>query len=408
MPEFEYLVKDQEGHDVTGVKEATDLNTLVGRLREEGYLIIKIQEAKKKESIFKREFGKKKQRRKRIKIDDLVVFTRQMATLINAGIPLVQSLDLLNDQIENPSLKTIVGQVKKEIEEGKGLSESLLPHKKVFSQLFISMVRAGESSGNLDGILDRLAAYLEKTSNLQKKIRSAMIYPIAVSVIAFLITALMLTFIIPQFAEIFSQLEAPLPTPTKVLIAISDFFKRNFFWIMGAMGLIIYLSRRWIRTDKGKLWWDGFKLRFPIFGILFLKSAISKFSRTLSTLIKSGVPILTALDIVSTTSGNRKIELAVDGVKDSIREGDTIAAPLSQKPLFPTMVVRMIAVGEETGELDTMLGKIADFYEAEVDAAVDGLSSLLEPIIIAVLGVIIGGIVICMFLPIFSMTQAIR
>jgi type IV pilus assembly protein PilC len=403
MPTFAYQVKNQQGKDLTGQRDAIDVNVLIQELKDQGFLIIKVQETKTRAVARKGGGGRKK-----IKLDDLLVFSRQMATMVDAGIPLVQTLDILSEQTENPSFRKIIQAIKGDVESGKNFSDGLEIHRRVFSPLFISMVRAGETSGTLDEILDRLATYLEKMSNLQKKIKSAMIYPCVVFGIAITITTLMLVFIIPKFAEIFESLDAKLPAPTQILIDVSNAVRRNFLLVVGCSVALFFLFRAAIQSPGGRVWWDRFKLRMPVFGALFLKSAISKFSRTLSTLVKSGVPILTALEIVGTTAGNRVIELALTDVKNSIREGEGIAGPLEKKKVFPPMVVRMVAVGEETGELEEMLVKISDFYDAQVDATVDGLSSLLEPLIIAFLGVVIGGIVIAMFLPIFNLSQAIK
>ncbi len=404
MPVFDYQVKDSGGNNVTGQKEAPNMNAMVQELKSQGYLILKVQEAKAGRHRHKQDTGKQG----KIKLDDVLVFSRQMATMVDAGIPLVQSLEILSEQTEKAVFRRIIQMIKADVEGGKNFSEGLEAHKKVFSPLFISMVRAGEASGTLDEILDRLATYLEKISNLQKKIKSAMIYPIVVFGIAITITTLMLVFIIPKFAEIFQSLNAKLPAPTQMLIDFSHVLRSQFLVIAGTLGAVIFVLRAFIKTPLGTLWWDRFKLRMPIFGTLFLKSAISKFSRTLATLVKSGVPILTALEIVGNTAGNRVIELALIDVKSSIREGEGIAGPLEKKNIFPIMVVRMVAVGEETGEMEQMLVKVADFYDAQVDAAVDGLSSLLEPLIIAFLGIVIGGIVIAMFLPILNLSQAIK
>lgn len=405
MPFFDYQVKDASGNNVTGQKQAPDANALVMELKSQGYLILKVQEAKANKSrASKKGSGKEG----KIKLDDILVFSRQMATMVDAGIPLVQSLEILSEQTEKMGFRRIISMIKADVEGGKNFSEGLETHRKIFSPLFISMVRAGESSGTLDEILDRLATYLEKMSNLQKKIKSAMMYPIVVFSIAIAITTLMLVFIIPKFAEIFQSLDAKLPAPTQILIDFSNLLRNNFVLVVAVCVGVFFAFRSFVRTPAGIIWWDRFKLRMPIFGALFLKSAISKFSRTLATLVKSGVPILTALEIVGNTAGNRVIEMALVDVKNSIREGEGIAGPLEKKNIFPVMVVRMVAVGEETGELEQMLIKIADFYDAQVDAAIDGLSSLLEPLIIAFLGIVIGGIVIAMFLPILNMSQAIK
>ncbi len=403
MPIFEYQVKDANGNDLAGKKESSDLNAVILELKSQGHIIIKIEEIKTRNQA-----RKKAVRGKKIKLDDLLVFARQMATMVEAGIPLVQTLDILTEQTENPTFKKIIGGIKTDVEGGKNFSESLEAYKKVFSPLFISMIKAGESSGTLDEILDRLATYLEKMSNLQRKIKSAMIYPSVVMAIALIITTLMLVFIIPKFAEIFKSFDAKLPGPTQLLIDVSNVIRSHFIFIAAIAVGGFLLLRAFIRTAGGRSWWDRLKLKMPIFGVLFLKSAISKFSRTLSTLVKSGVPILNSLEIVGNTAGNSVIEEALIDVKNSIREGEGIAGPLEKKAIFPPMVVRMVAIGEETGELEEMLGKIADFYDAQVDAAIEGLSSLLEPLIIAFLGIVIGGIVIAMFLPILNLSQAIK
>ena len=408
MAQFEYLVRDKEGKNLTGVQEAVDVNTIVSWLREQGYLIIRVTESKPKFSLFSKQTGVRTKKGRRIKADDLVVLSRQLATMVEAGVPLVQALSILGEQSDNASLQRVISVLHADVEGGKSLSEALEKHKKVFSNLFISMVRAGESSGNLEEILDRLATYIEKTSNLQKKVKSALIYPTVVAVMAFVITFAMLTWVIPQFADIFKSLNAPLPTPTRVLISVSDALRHNIILVIGGLIGGFFIIRYIASTKQGRFWMDSRKLKLPIFGPLLLKVAISKFTRTLSTLIKSGVPILNALEIVGKTAGNTQIERIVDEVRVSIKEGESISGPLGKKKIFPSMVVRMIAIGEETGELDKMLEKISDFYDVQVDTAVEGLTSLIEPLVIAFLGVVIGSIVIAMFLPILTLTSAIK
>ncbi|MFH1380702.1 MAG: type II secretion system F family protein, partial [Candidatus Omnitrophota bacterium] len=346
--------------------------------------------------------------KKKIKIDDMVIFARQLSTMVNAGIPLVNALDILGEQMENPSFKTLVLSVRDDVETGSSLSEGLAKHKKVFSNLFVNMVKAGESSGMLDEILDRLATYLEKTSSLQKKVKSALVYPAAVTAMALAITAFLMIKVIPVFKEIYSGFGAKLPTPTEVLINISDFMVHYFYLAIGMIVAAVFLILKYAKTEKGKIRIDSFKLNIPIFGTIMRKVAVGKFTRTLSTLVKSGVPILSALEIVSKTSGNRVVEIAVDNVRASVKEGEPIAEPLAKSGVFPPMVVRMISVGEQTGELEKMLTKIADFYDEQVDVAVSGLTSLIEPLIIAFLGIVIGGIVVCMFLPILKITTIIN
>ncbi|OGX06242.1 MAG: hypothetical protein A3G87_10050 [Omnitrophica bacterium RIFCSPLOWO2_12_FULL_50_11] len=406
MPEFEYVVKDKQAKSITGVREAATADDLIAWLREHDYLIVRINERKAKVQIFSKSSVGGKRARK-IKMDELVVLSRQLATMVEAGVPLVQALSILTEQVENLNLQRVVQAIHDDVESGSSLSDAMSKHKKVFSALFVSMVRAGEQSGNLEEILDRLASYTEKTSALQKKIKSALIYPIVVATLAFLITFAMLTWVIPQFADIFKQLDAPLPLPTQLLISFSEVLRRNIVAVVIGTAGVFFSFFQIIRTKKGRLVLDTLKLKMPIFGPLILKVAVSKFSRTLSTLVKSGVPILNAFDIVGETAGNRQIELIVAEVRNSIKEGESISAPLGKKKVFPPMVVRMVAVGEETGELDKMLTKIADFYDVQVDNAVEGLTSLIEPLVIAFLGIVIGGIVIAMFLPILTLTQAL-
>jgi len=407
MAQFEYLVKDKDGKNLTGVQEAADVNTIVSWLRGQGFLIVRVAESKPKFGIFSTA-GKGGKRGRRIKADELVVFSRQLATMVEAGVPLVQALSILGEQTDNANFQRVLGVLHNEVESGKSLSEALAKHKKIFSNLFVSLVRAGESSGNLEEILDRVASYIEKTTNLQKKVRSALIYPTVVAIMALLITIGMLTWVIPQFAEIFKSINAPLPTPTRILISVSDTLRRNLLLFSGGGVGFFFLLSNLIKTKRGRLWFDTRKLKLPIFGPLLLKVSISKFTRTLSTLVKSGVPILSALEIVGRTAGNMQIEQIVDQVRTSIKEGESISGPLGKGKVFPSMVVRMIAIGEETGELDKMLGKISDFYDVQVDTAVEGLTSLIEPLVIAFLGIVIGGIVVAMFLPILTLTQALK
>lgn len=405
MPQFEYLVKDDTGRDVSGVQEAESVQALVTAFRSKKYTIVKVKEVKKGSVSTRLKVRKKK---KRIKLDDLVVFTRQLATMIEAGVPVVQALDILSEQMDNPSFQRICREVYSSVEGGNNLSDSLEGHRKVFSTLYISMIRAGEISGQLHEILDRLASYLEKSASLQKKVKAALVYPVVVTIIAGAITLFMMTFVIPKFAEIFTSLNAKLPTPTMMLISLSDLIRHNILIVVIVLSVLGFLFGNYIKTKPGRLWFDKNLLRVPMFGPLFMKVSMSKFSRTLSTLLKSGVPILTSFDIVSKTVGNRLIELILEEVKSAIEEGNGIAETLSKKQVFPPMVVRMIGIGEETGEIEKMLGKIADFYDEQVDAAISGLTSLIEPLIIVFLGGVIGTIVVCMFLPIFSITQAIK
>jgi len=405
MPLFEYVVKDMNGSDMTGVQEAENVQALISAFRQKNYTVVKVSEAKKGAFSSRLRVRKK---RGRIKLDDIVVFTRQFATMIEAGVPLVQSLDILAEQMDNPTFQRAIRDMYTHVKGGKSFSDSLEGHKKIFSTLFISMIRAGEISGQLNEILDRLATYLEKSASLQKKVKAALVYPIVVTIIAIGITLFMLTFVIPQFADIFTTLDAKLPGPTALLIIVSNVVKRNILFFIVGFSIFSFIFNRFVATKNGRLWFDKRLLSLPVFGSLFMKVAMSKFTRTLSTLLKSGVPIITSFEIVSKTVGNRLIELILYDVMEALKEGKGIAVTLTQKQVFPPMVVRMIGIGEETGEIERMLSKIADFYDEQVDVAITGLTSMIEPLIIVFLGGIIGTIVVCMFLPIFTITQAIK
>ena len=403
MPSYKYVAKNREGSTQSGVLDAKDRAGAVDALRKKELIIISVVEETPKKS-FSLPFpggGKK------IKLDDLVMFSRQLATMVDAGITLVAALDILGEQIENKTFGAIILGVRNDVEAGSSLSAALGKHKKVFSTLFVNMVRAGESSGMLDDILDRLSGYLEKTSSLQKKVKSALVYPAIVSGMALGITLLMLLKVVPIFKNIFEGFGAKLPGPTMVLITISDALQKYFILIAIVAAGLGYAVVKYINTDKGRMKFDGLMLKLPVFGILMRKVAISKFTRTLSTLIKSGVPILSALEIVGKTSGNKVVEMAIENVRTSVREGENIAEPLAKSRIFPPMVTRMVSVGEQAGELEKMLSKIADFYDEQVDTSVGSLTSMLEPLIIAFLGIVIGSIVIAMFLPIFKLTTVV-
>lgn len=401
MPIFEYVAKDSAGKTFRGNLEAGDKQTAMSKLHSDSLTIISIFEAAASHKKFK--FGKGK-----VKLDDLVVFSRQLATMVDAGIPILGSLDILSQQSESPLLKEVLTRVRNDVEVGFSLSNAFAKHPNVFSDLYISMVKAGESSGMLDDILDRVATYLEKTSALQKKIKSALVYPALVTSMACAITILLLYKVIPVFKDIFSGFGAALPIPTLILIGISDIFRKYFPAVVVVFVILAVLIKRYINTKKGRFQFDQMFLKLPVFGMLFTKVAVSKFARTLSTLVKSGVPILSSLEVVGKTCGNSVFEAAIEKVRLGVREGESIALPLEKNKVFPPMVVKMIAVGEQTGELEKMLSKVADFYDEQVDTAVSGLTSMIEPLIIAFLGVVIGGVVICMFLPIFKLSSIIN
>ncbi len=401
MPVYEYVAKDQAGKTFKGNLEAQDKQAAMGKLHSDNLIIISVSEAAAASSKLRFGMG-------RVKLDDLVVFSRQLATMVDAGIPILGSLDILAQQSENKALKEVLIKVRNDVEIGFSLSNAFIKHPKVFSALYISMVKAGESSGMLDEILDRLATYLEKTSALHKKIKSALVYPAVVTSMALAITILLLYKVIPVFKDIFFGFGAELPLPTLVLIGISDVFRQYFPVFAIAVVIAGFILKRYIDTKKGRYQFDKFLLRLPVFGMLFTKVAVSKFTRTLSTLVKSGVPILSSLEVVGKTCGNSVFEAAIEKVRLGVREGEAIALPLEKDRVFPPMVVKMISVGEQTGELEKMLSKVADFYDEQVDSTVSGLTSLIEPLIIAFLGIMIGGIVICMFLPIFKLSTIIN
>jgi type IV pilus assembly protein PilC len=338
---------------------------------------------------------------------ELAIFTRQFATMISAGLPLVQCLDILAKQSSKPSFGRVIAEVTREVEAGSTLSDGLGKHKQVFDELFRNMVAAGEAGGVLDEILMRLAAYIEKADALKRKIQSAMVYPAVVLTVAIGATSFMLMFIIPTFAKMFEDFGGELPLPTKIVLILSNAL-RSYWWIgvVGAIGSWIALTR-YYATEAGKGVIDGAMLKMPILGDVLLKGAVARFTRTLGTLIASGVPILSGLEITSRTAGNKVISDAIMGARASIREGETVAAPLKTSGVFPPMVVQMISVGEQTGALDEMLTKIAVFYESEVDTAVDTMTSVIEPIMIVVMGSIVGGMVVAMYLPMFKLISVV-
>jgi type IV pilus assembly protein PilC len=404
MPSFKYTARNAQGKLVDGIVESPNQDALVKMLRSQGLLVTAITQDQGKAAVGKRKFSI---RRTRVSLDDLIIFSRQLATMVSAGLPLIESLDVLGDQLENPILRKVVIDVRKDVEGGSTFTAALEKHPKIFNQLYVSMVRAGEASGMLDSIMNQLAMYLEKAGSIARKVKSALVYPAVVSIIAVLIIIFILVKVIPTFESIYKSFDAQLPMPTQIIVYISRALRKFWFiWIAGFFGLS-YLFKRYVNTPRGRWQFDTFKLNMPIFGDLFRKVAVAKFTRTLSTLVRSGVNILNALEIVAKTAGNVIVENAVNKTKNSIQQGETIAGPLAQTGVFPPMVTRMIDVGEKTGALEEMLNKISEFYEDQVDAAVSGLTSMLEPIMIAIMGVIVGGIVIAMYLPVFNMVNVV-
>jgi type IV pilus assembly protein PilC len=343
----------------------------------------------------------------RITEKDIVVMTRQFATMIDAGLPLVQCLDILYSQQDNRTFKRILKQIKDDVEEGSTFADALKKHPDVFDELFVNLVAAGEIGGILDVILNRLANYIEKAAKLKKKVKGAMVYPLVVMLIAVCVVAVILIFVIPVFQQMFADFGRALPAPTQFVVNLSNFVKSYIVHIVVFIALCIFAFRRFYRTERGRTVVDDLVLKAPVFGVLIRKVAVAKFTRTLGTMISSGVPILDSLDIVAATAGNKTIETALRETRLSISEGRTIAEPLADSDVFPAMVVQMISVGEATGALDTMLTKIADFYDDEVDAAVDALTAMLEPFMMVFLGGTIGGLVVSMYLPIFQMAGAV-
>lgn len=402
MPTFTYVVKDVTGKTHSGTFEAKSRNALIEHLWKQEFVILAIDERPQGVPILL-QIGKPG-----VKTDQLVVFSRQLATMVDSGIPIAQSLDVLSEQSEDRTLSATLRKVREDIEAGMSLSEALTRHPKIFSDFFINMVRAGESSGRLDEILDRVASYLEKVAALQRKVTSSLFYPGFVAALAFGITSFLLIVIVPKFKEIFASLGGELPLATRILIQVSEFLGRYLVLELVVTVAFVIAMRLYItRSPRGRLWFDRTILKLPVVGKLLQKVAIARFARTLATLVKSGVPILNALEIVAKTAGNKVVEAAVVSARASIKEGENISGPLAHSKVFPAMVTRMIAVGEKTGELEKMLVKIADFYESEVDASVTALTSLIEPVIIAVLGVVIGSIVVALFMPIFKITTLV-
>jgi len=334
---------------------------------------------------------------------DVVVFTRQLATMIDAGLPLVQCLEILSKQQENSTFKRTIGEIQEDVEAGTTFADAMRKHPKVFDSLYSNMIEAGETGGILDTILNRLALFMEKTMALKKKVKGAMTYPAICLAISILILVVILVFVIPVFEEMFSQMDAALPVPTMIVVGLSNAFKEHLLWIILPIILLIYIFKRIYSTEKGRYRIDQFFLRLPVVGILIRKVAVAKFTRTLSTMLQSGVPILEALQVVAKTAGNKVIERAVFRVADAIAEGRPMAEPLTESGVFPNMVVQMINVGESVGALDTMLEKIADFYDEEVDQAVSNLTAMIEPFMMVFLGGMIGTLVVAMYLPIFEM-----
>lgn len=400
MPIYNWVAETKKGKVIKGELEAADEKSAGLQLRRRNLKIRKIKP--KPKDIFENvSFMQPKVTKK-----DIVIFTRQFSTMIDAGLPLVQGLTILAEQTENKTFQRILKEVVKDVEGGASLAEALEKHPQVFDSLFVNLVAAGEVGGILDTILQRLAAYIEKAEKLKSQIKGAMTYPIVVVAIAIIVISVIMIFVIPVFQDMFASFGKALPVPTQIVVAMSDFTKGNILYMIGALILFVFLFKKYRGTTGGRKTTDTLSLKLPVFGPLLKKVAVARFSRTLGTMISSGVPIITALEIVAKTSGNVVLEEVIFDVRSSIAEGQPIAEPLSENDIFPNMVVQMIAVGEATGALDTMLEKIADFYDDEVDVAVAAMTAMLEPLLMVFLGGSIGGLVIAMYLPIFSMAAA--
>ena len=401
MPVFLWEGKTRKDELKKGEMEAIDEAAVSGLLRRQGYKSIEVKK-KPKDLLEYLPFLQGG-----VKEKSIVVFCRIFSTMINAGLPLIQCLELLAQQEQNKAFAKILKAIKDDIEGGTSLTDALKKYPKVFDDLFVNLIAAGEAGGMLDIILGRLSDYLEKAMKLKKRVKGAMTYPLAVLFISFGVVALLLLKVIPVFQKMFEGMGGQLPGPTAMLIAASDFAQSYFLFIIAIMVIVYIGFNRFYKTEKGRFLVDTLVLKAPVFGPLLKKVAVAKFSRTLSTMMSSGVPIMEGLNIVSKTSGNKVVEKALLKTRQSISEGRTIAEPLAETGIFPSMVVQMIAVGEATGALDTMLSKIADFYDDEVDSAVDAMTALLEPVMMVFLGGVVGGMIIAMYLPIFKMASVV-
>lgn len=399
MPTYEWKGRDRAGRAQGGVLVADSKEAVLAVLRRQQMVPITVKEKGKEIALPRFRKG----------IDDktLAVFTRQFSVMIDAGLPLVQCLQILGEQQEHKAFQRIILQVREDVESGSSLASALAKHPSAFNDLYVNMVAAGEAGGILDTILQRLAVYIEKAARLKAQVKSAMIYPVTVIAIAVVVVYIILWKVIPVFATLFASLNADLPLPTKIVVALSNFIGRFWWLVFAVVAALSVAINRYYKTPQGKLVIDRLLLKAPVLGLVLRKIAVARFCRTLGTLMAAGVPLLESLDITARTSGNAVIERAIQEVRKQVEEGKTLAEPLGATQQFPPMVVHMISVGETTGALDTMLGKIAEFYEEEVDIAVAGMMKLIEPLMIFVLGVVIGGIVISMYLPMFDLISKI-
>ncbi len=399
MPKFNYKARNNMGKVTEGTVDADSEAAVAGILRQRRLEVISVSAGGGIGGVLSALFKKGGN----VTTKDVVVFSRQFSTMVNAGLPILQGLTIVAEQAENPDFRAVMTRVRDDISNGVPLSEAMAKYPKAFNTLYVNMVKAGEQGGILDVIFERLSEYLEKAEGVARKVKSAMMYPMVVMTVAILVVIFLMMKVVPTFADVFTSFGGKLPWPTQVVVNTSDFLASSWYLLLGGVIGLLTSIGLYRKTKVGAFNWDMMMMKLPVFGPLVRKSAIAKFARTLGTLIKSGVPIMDALETVAKTAGNLVLEKAVFGARDSVREGKTLTQPLKESKVFPAMVTQMINVGEETGALDTMLSKIADFYEDEVDAAVDGLTSIIEPILIVFLGVTIGFIVVAMFMPMFEM-----
>ena len=402
MITFSYQARDTSGRIVSGIQDALNEDNAVTSLMSRGLMVLSLQQ--------KAAATRSRKRVLSVKETDIVLFTRQLSTMIEAGISLVQALTALYDQCDpkrQRNLRQVISDVTTRVQGGDTFHDAIAKHPRVFNRLFVSMVKAGEAGGLLAEILDRLAGFLEASARLRKKIKSAMTYPVIVITIAFAITTFLIVRVVPIFGEIFKDFGAKLPAPTQFLIDLSDFIRGEWYFLILGIGAVIFGLRAFLRSTRGKQLSDRWRLKLPVFGPLVHKICMSRFARTFAQLIRSGVPILEVLDIVGGTAGNHVVETSIKSVSEDVEKGDNLSVAMSKKPIFPPMLLRMVAAGEATGKIDSMLEKMADFWDEEIEALLDALTSLIEPMLIVFLGVIVGGIVIAMFLPIFKLNEIV-
>jgi type IV pilus assembly protein PilC len=399
---YVYKVRDKAGRLVEGSLEAQNEQLVVTRLRDMGYVPLSVSRKSRSPLTMEIQIGQKSNLR------DLVVFSRQLATMINAGLSILRALSILSEQTESKSLAKVIADMKVDIEQGLSFSQAVARQSKTFPPIYLAMVRAGETGGVLDEVMERLASTLEKQMELRGKIKSAMTYPIVVAGIVVLIVTAMLLFVVPMFEGMYKDLGGQLPLPTRILISASNFVTKTW-WLIGLLIIGgVFFFRRWVAKPEGRLTFDRFKLRLPIFGPLMRKTALARFARTLASLVRSGVPIMESLDIVGETAGNAVVSTALVETRERVRLGESVSAALTNDDVFPPMVVQMIAVGEETGALDHLLEKIADFYDGEVQSTVDSLTSLIEPGLMVFMGISVGGMVIALYLPMFQLINLVK